>query len=515
MLRSVLILSVVSVLALLTVDAGAVDLVRGPYVQSVTDSAIVVVWDQDVSAPGEVHYGFGGAIGEVATSGSGTHHEVRLEGLLADTAYSYAVFDTDGPLSEEYTFRTAPLGVAEFRFVVYGDTRSDHAAHQAVVDAIDDEPDVALLVNTGDMVSDGEVEEQWDIFFEVEHDLVASVPVYGVIGNHEEHDGDVSHFLDSFVLPRNSPEPEHYYSFDFSNAHFVVLDGHVQVDAWYLCAARSLFMDGCFNAEQVAWLEDDLTRASQREDIDHIFVFTHAGPYSSKEGRSGNAHMRLLQDIFLNTGVTAIISGHDHYYEHGLTGVGIHYMISGGGGAPLYDLSSASWDPHEVYANESIHHYIVLDVRGPVVEVRTQTPDGRVLEEFTIGDEPECIDHVDCVIPSTACDGATRLCINYACVFECPDPTADPVQADTGETTPDAGPDLPSTSDLPPDGDAATTGDVAQADGTADTGVVTPAAAQEGAPDEGCGCVVTKTRTSIGGVLCLCVGALLLRRRRR
>lgn len=493
-------------------EANATEIIRGPYLQSVTDSSIYVVWEQDTATDAEVHFGEAGSLDRVVLSESARdHHVMLLDGLVADTAYTYAVYDLDGPLSEQFTFRTAPDAGVGFRFVAFGDTRSDHAAHQRVVDAIDDEEDVAFVVNTGDLVSDGEVADQWDTFFEVEHDLVAEVPIYPVIGNHEEHDGDVSNFIDAFVLPRNSPEPEHYYSFDYGNTHFVVLDGHVQVDVWYYCALRSLFMDDCFNAEQVAWLEDDLTRTSQRDDIDHIFVVTHAGPYSSKEGRTGNAHMRLLQDIFLNTGVTAIISGHDHYYEHGLSGVGIHYMISGGGGASLYDISSASWDPHEVYVNESVHHYIVLDVVGPRVNVRTQTPDGRILEEFSIGPDPECLEHVDCVIPSTACEGATRLCIDYTCVFECPDPAAEPTPTEIVEIAPDAGSDLPSTPDLTPD--TTTAPDAEQADGTAETTGVAPVA-QESTSEEGCGCVAATARGASASTLCLLVLGFVVHRRR-
>lgn len=508
-------------LSLVTTGADATDIVRGPYVQSVTETSIRVVWEQDSASDAEVRFGeVGTALDRaVLSERAADRHEMLLDGLTADTTYAYVVRDTEGPLSDEFTFHTAPDTTVAFRFVVFGDTRSDHAAHQGVVDAIYDELDVAFVVNTGDLVSDGEVANQWDTFFEVEHDLIASVPIYPVIGNHEEHDGDVGHYINAFVLPRNSPEPEHYYSFDYSNAHFVVLDGHVHVDAWYVCAARSLFMDDCFDARQVAWLEDDLTTASVREDIDHIFVLTHVGPYSSKEGRSGNAHMRLLQDIFLNTGVTAIISGHDHYYEHGLSGVGIHYIISGGGGAPLYDLSNASWDPHEVYENESVHHYVVLDVMGPRVDIRTQTldSDGRILEEFSIGPEAECLDDVDCVIPNGACEGATRSCVDYRCVIECPDPPLDPAPdlspditaPEVVEDTPDAGDDFSSTPEVTPD--TTTTEDETQVDGR------TPGTGQSpgtvDAPDEGCGCSVVSRNKSVGALGFLVLGLLFRRRR--
>lgn len=412
---------------------------RGPYLQSVTTTSIVVVWDTETVGEASLHYGVEGLDQIAESRSSGFHHEVRLEGLSADTSYTYAVFEDGERLSDDFSFHTAVEGRTPFRFVAYGDTRSDAEAHSRVVQAIAEEGDLAFYINTGDMVSSGENASEWDEFLEIESDLMANIPFFGSIGNHDEDDGNADPYFDAFVMPTNSPQPEAYYSFDYGNAHFVALDGHINVQPWYLCALNGLFMDDCFDPEQLAWLEDDLHQAHARADIDHIFVATHIGPYSSKEGRSGNAHMRALLQLFMNTGVTAIISGHDHYYEHGLTSVGIHYVISGGGGAPLYDISSASFDPHEVFYNESVHHHVVFEVMGEFVRVRAQTTEGRILEEFYIGPEPQCFEASDCIVPSTACEGAISLCIDYECTLDCPPSrTPDPDLApDAGQT--DAG----------------------------------------------------------------------------
>ena len=39
--------------------------------------------------------------------------------------------------------------------------------------------------------------------------------------------------------------------------------------------------------------------------------------------------------LFERYGVTAVFSGHDHCYERAERN-GVHYFVSGGGGAPLY-----------------------------------------------------------------------------------------------------------------------------------------------------------------------------------
>jgi len=60
---------------------------------------------------------------------------------------------------------------------------------------------------------------------------------------------------------------------------------------------------------------------------------------SAVESRQGaNAHMTALIPLFEQMHVTAALFGHDHNYQHYLKN-GIHYVVSGGGGAPLYDVN--------------------------------------------------------------------------------------------------------------------------------------------------------------------------------
>ena len=93
-----------------------------------------------------------------------TRHAVTLTGLAPYTAYHYRVGSGGAPLSEDGTFRTAAgPGQAQFTFVVFGDTRTQHRVHRAVVDQI-----VALdpdfLLHTGDLVAHGHSAGEWETF---------------------------------------------------------------------------------------------------------------------------------------------------------------------------------------------------------------------------------------------------------------------------------------------------------------------------------------------------------------
>jgi hypothetical protein len=386
-------------------------LVRGPYLQRPAPDGIVIVWEHPEPRAPTLRWGLTEELTERWTPGlAARRHDARLSGLEPGRTYFYALYGEDGSLlAEPATFPGPVASGAPFRFAVFGDTRSRMDVHRTVVSALGAEPGLAFYVNTGDLVSDGERADQWDTFFTIESSVMARLPLYPTIGNHDEHGGDAKHFVQSFVLP----DAEYYYSFDAGNVHVVVLDGYVHSEIWLWCiAARNQWTDTCLNDAQLAWLQDDLPRAARDPAIDHIVVVNHIGPYSSKKGRVGSGQMRELLPWFRDMGVTFVVSGHDHYYERGFSGNGIPYVITGGGGAPLYDVGLPSPDPHEVVLNESVENYLLIEVDGPLMRVVTKTPDGRLLDEFTIDATPECVTADTCpaVEPTPACPAAVRAC---------------------------------------------------------------------------------------------------------
>ena len=356
--------------------AGAAGLVRGPYLQQLCDRSVIVVFDLDGEHVAEVRYGQGsGDLDQSASAAAAAiHHEIELNGLEAATGYGYGVFVDGEELTADLSFTTAPDADGSFTFLLYGDTRSGHDEHEDVVGVMTDD-DALILVHTGDLVASGDQADQWDTFFSIEQPLIQHMALFPVVGNHDEEDGEALLYEDAFALPGN----ELYYSFDIANAHFVMLDQHV--NTVLACAVDELLVDNCLDEEQVAWLEADLAEAKANPDIDLIFVVAHSGPYSSKDGRAGSMHLRVLMPLFAAHGVTAFLSGHDHYYERGLCENGIPYVISGGGGAGLYDIGDPSDDPHTVIFNDSVNHFVVVEVSGTVVRFAAKTLDGVIMDE--------------------------------------------------------------------------------------------------------------------------------------
>jgi hypothetical protein len=229
-----------------------------------------------------------------------------------------------------------------FTFVVFGDTRHGLAAAARVATAARRlDPDLALF--TGDLAPSGNDVNGWRGFFLAAAPLVADVPLYPALGNHELlYDPGATRFRNTFVLPDGGRE-RLYYTFRRGPAAFIVLDGNAATPA------------------QTAWLADTL-EAARRDRVPHVFVLLHQPPFSVGEHCGSALAMPEWVALFERYRVRAVFAGHDHAYER-MERNGVRYFVSGGGGAPLYSerVSCAAFDraARRVYRSE----YHVLRVR--------------------------------------------------------------------------------------------------------------------------------------------------------
>jgi hypothetical protein len=354
-------------------------IVKGPYLQDARTNRITVACETDASASCSVNWG-SGLSNTASLSATGNHHEAVIDGLSPSTCYPYQV-TCSGDISPQATFCTAPNPGEPFSFVLFGDTRSSQTDHQRVIDRIAAEG-VDFYINTGDLVSSGEVESDWDSFFEIEGDLMRELAMYPTVGNHDEDDGNVDVYTRLFAPPTDNSGDERYYSFTYGNAHFIFLD-------------NQSFLLGI--TTQTGWAEGEIDAARANPDIDHIFVMAHCNMYSSKDGRSGDWQLRYFGDTMQAKGVNYVFAGHDHYYERGTADNGLPYVIAGGGGAPLYDTDNPTeGDPidifypaHTVIYSKKIHHYLRIDIHGASFSACTKDAAGIPFDCFAYGEQPQ------------------------------------------------------------------------------------------------------------------------------
>jgi hypothetical protein len=119
--------------------------------------------------------------------------------------------------------------------------------------------------------------------------------------------------------------------------------------------------------------------------------------YSSKDGRSGDWQLRYFGDTMQSKGVNMVFAGHDHYYERGEADNGLAYIISGGGGAGLYDTENPTegtpidvfYPSHTVIYSKKIHHYLRIDIHGPHFSACTKDAAGIPFDCFSYGEQPQ------------------------------------------------------------------------------------------------------------------------------
>jgi hypothetical protein len=335
--------------------------VKPPYLQNLMDTSIVVRWETATAQAGRVQYGLTASYGQEASHGNATtQHELRLPTLLRDTLYHYrAISGSD--TSADNIFHTPVAADKPFRFFDYGDTQSDSAAHQSVLNQmLLVSPVPGLAVHSGDLTESGSAAE-YRIFFNVERDLVKRVTLFPGIGNHDT--SNLANFYQLFALPNN----ERWYSFRYGNAAFHILDTYSPDTA---------------GTPQYNWFLNELRADSADPAVRHIFVFFHEPPYTTNTAYSGNLRARRhLCPLFERFRVRLTFQGHVHAYEHSLVN-GVHYIISGGGGGAL----STGWgaqQPWTVY-REATYEFVLVDVRGDTVYSKGIKPSGAVIDSFRL-----------------------------------------------------------------------------------------------------------------------------------
>jgi 3',5'-cyclic AMP phosphodiesterase CpdA len=287
--------------------------------------------------------------------------KIVFSGLRPGETFYYQAFPGGGGKG---SFKAAPAGDAPFEFVVYGDTRTRHDVHRIVVNGILKYANPDFIVHTGDLVEDGSDSSLWPIFFDAERELLRKTAFFPVPGNHERNSGTYYEFMNA----------KPYYSFDWGSAHFTLIDSDI-ANAGATAPERDAFW-----REQTHWLEEDLKNA---QNATFRFVAAHHPPMTAVKRRQGeNAHMTALEPMLERYKVTAAFFGHDHNYQHYLLN-GVHYFISGGGGAPLYDVDTAPTGITLKVA--SAENFLVIRVNGSKASVQAFKPSGENIDSALIG----------------------------------------------------------------------------------------------------------------------------------
>ncbi|MGH9341910.1 MAG: phytase [Acidobacteriota bacterium] len=354
-------------LALIPAPVGA-EIVKGPYLQNVKTDGITIMWESDRPTVGIVQYGRTPGYGATAEEEEPRRiHEIVLTGLEVETLYHYQVL-SGSDASPDRTFRTAVRADSPFHFVYYGDNKNGPHMHRTNAARISSE-DPYLVLQCGDLVNRGDVYSQWErLFFTPARDLIDHVPIYPTLGNHERN---AEHYFEYFSLPGEASGTESWYSFDYGNVHFVILNSN-----------PNFMKEG---SEQLDWLVQDLqgSRASWKFVSFHHPPFTAGGNYYTSRRLELK---RLLHPIFERHGVDIVFNGHDHNYERSRPIASregrrpVTYIVNGNGGTPMRYIGEREW----TVISERVFGYTLVKMDGLRLELEAKTVDGRVIDDWVL-----------------------------------------------------------------------------------------------------------------------------------
>lgn len=236
----------------------------------------------------------------------------------------------------------------DFRFSILGDRTG--GAQPEIYGRIWREVDLLhpdFVINVGDTIQggrDADLDAQWSelrpLFQRYSH-----YPLYFTPGNH-----DVFNDTSKALYEKESKRPT-FYSFDYQEAHFTVLDNSRTND---------------LTEDQIKFLEKDL---EANKDKRPKFVFFHK-PYWIAPLKLGSGDFPLHQ-LAKKYGVEHIISGHGHVFVR-IVRDGIAYMEVGSSGGTM----EKALEQGHGFKEGRFYHHVWVRVKGSKAMMSVKELDG-------------------------------------------------------------------------------------------------------------------------------------------
>ena len=384
-------------------------------------------------------------------------YRATLPKLKFDLEYSYTVSLEGQPIAEaSFNTRTKEQNT---RFAVFGDCGAGTPQQAKIAYQVYQQKPQFVLVTGDNVYRNGLENEYRKNFFPYyaakEADtlkgapLMQSIPFYMLLGNHDVFGADLDKTPDGLAyfyyndLPLNGPKTENVvtvkgnenlvkafksansprfpkmsnFSFDYGNVHIVCLDANPHANP--------------VDPTLVQWLTNDLNNSKATWKI----VSYHHPGFNSSKAHYNYQYMRLLSPVLEQLGVDLVLTGHVHNYQRTVpltfdpkkdsTGTryvisdegrvdgtftldenfdgvsntkpkGIIYIVTGAGGAPLYDPSLSgkpelwkhdpqqNWVPFTTKIVSDIHSFTMIETNGKKLILKQIDAKGIPFDEIAI-----------------------------------------------------------------------------------------------------------------------------------
>lgn len=264
----------------------------------------------------------------------GQHYQVDLSPAKCNTTKEIRIKDADTNkilFSKNFEQPTCAANIqeTEYAFGFISDTQQDSSRHNAISKIIAYHQSVEplqFLINGGDIVQNGDIEEEWLQYFKGGADYLMDIPQIAAIGNHDYRGN------------KNPGMPEYFQKFMRWNGADANGNLFFEMPGFQLVIWNSNTPELTSDQEKAmwAWLEGKLKAAHLSKTP--LVLATHYPVYSSSLSKFVNIEtMKLRQNIIPlveKYGVKLVLSGHTHMYERSFK-LGVNYLVAGpAGGRP-------------------------------------------------------------------------------------------------------------------------------------------------------------------------------------
>ncbi len=313
-------------------------------------------------------------------------NSITVGDLEPDHSYKYAV-SLHGMLLGQGEVRTWAVQSQKLTFFVVGDFGDGKAPEYNIARAMWQEfqrragtsNPVRFLLSVGDNVygdvrglgfgfgHTGSSDEDWGSkFFQPYQPLLASIPFFPALGNHDgnesERHRDLAAILDNFPFPQD--KPARYYDFTYGGlAQFFALDSTSNTVSG---ASQANYLE---DSPQFHWMESEFAKPHPLWVIPYFHhpMFT-AGP----DHPPSLQQLRHWFALFTSSGVKVVFSGHEHNFQASevspATG-GIRFFVSGAGGELRRGNVQKHMQRAHIQAWAEQNHFLEVDIDGKTMQV--------------------------------------------------------------------------------------------------------------------------------------------------
>ena len=290
--------------------------IKNVMIRKPTFDSVTVLIQTNINSNVTLNYGTSETYGLSASSENKTLHEINLIGLIHAASYNYEIIAHESGNSSNIgkrsnlSFRTQFKKGNNFTFSVIGDIQRCDISD--VIQQLESDP-TDIIVTVGDNIGGeraktmGDYSYRWQAdFFDYLQNLTNSKPLFQTAGNHDRLDNDLDAlavYQRILLSSKKDVGGKRYYSFDYGDAHFVILD------------ANKRTFPARLDEEQLSWLDADLTAT----DKPWKFVFSHYLVYGAGDVGYINtwriSNYSDIHEILVKNKATAYFNGHRHVYN--------------------------------------------------------------------------------------------------------------------------------------------------------------------------------------------------------